>query len=580
MAEAFTKTDQAILGEGRSGAPLVYGDFTLYEISIESPSRLGVPLFLNHESMFVQLDIFEDLFSNVLKGDYIFKDTQGWAETIPLIGDETLVVSYSTPGSEGTQADTQSQDSDSQIASEEVIYQRFKVYDCVEIGTGERLKIYKLSLISEEYMFSKKMKISRGYKGQSYSYMVKDIMKKLNKENTYLNKKLYVEETLSQQNVIIPNWTPLQAINFCASRSLSADIVPVEQEEGDDNPPPTARPVGSLFVFYEKFGTGFFYESIESMILKQKSKGNIPLYQYRPKLTDNAIFSAQIQYFTVEQFDVGSSFKTLENLGRGMFGSRLIAYDPIRMKYEDIKYDYYEKTEDDVNETHDQDSGVTTTTTNVEQADDSRRIFSNFIATDVSAIDFKPNKLISNKSDYVGSNNASVKLATTTHAHDAMFVAPPRAQAPDFTTRYSTIGVKNTSFQDQESKQNNVENWLLQRQAQISEFGNIIVSFTVPGNTSRHVGDLIRFEVPSHIPEDDEELGSVQIGHQLYSGYYLIKNIRHIITKNKFEMDVELIKNSFAKRIPGQESDLNVGLDQAKSGSRMSEDGTRIIGGL
>ena len=254
--------------------------------------------------------------------------------------------------------------------------------------------------------------------------------------------------------------------------------MPVEQEEGDDNPPPTARPVGSLFVFYEKFGTGFFYESIESMILKQKSKGNIPLYQYRPKLTDNAIFSAQIQYFTVEQFDVGSSFKTLENLGRGMFGSRLIAYDPIRMKYEDIKYDYYEKTEDDVNETHDQDSGVTTTTTNVEQADDSRRIFSNFIATDVSAIDFKPNKLISNKSDYVGSNNASVKLATTTHAHDAMFVAPPRAQAPDFTTRYSTIGVKNTSFQDQESKQNNVENWLLQRQAQKSEFGNIIESFT------------------------------------------------------------------------------------------------------
>ena len=410
--------------------------------------------------------------------------------------------------------------------------------------------------------------------------MVKDIMKKLNKENTYLNKKLYVEETLSQQNVIIPNWTPLQAINFCASRSLSADIVPVEQEEGDDNPPPTARPVGSLFVFYEKFGPGFFYESIESMILKQKSKGNIPLYQYRPKLTDNAIFSAQIQYFTVEQFDVGSSFKTLENLGRGMFGSRLIAYDPIRMKYEDIKYDYYEKTEDDVNETHDQDSGVTTTTTNVEQADDSRRIFSNFIATDVSAIDFKPNKLISNKSDYVGSNNASVKLATTTHAHDAMFVAPPRAQAPDFTTRYSTIGVKNTSFQDQESKQNNVENWLLQRQAQISEFGNIIVSFTVPGYTSRHVGDLIRFEVPSHIPEDDEELGSVQIGHQLYSGYYLISKIRHIITKDGFEMDLELIKNSFAKRIPGQESDLDVGLDQARSGSRMSADGTRIVGGL
>ena len=91
---------------------------------------------------------------------------------------------------------------------------------------------------------------------------------------------------------------------------------------------------------------------------------------------------------------------------------------------------------------------------------------------------------------------------------------------------------------------------LLQRQAQMSEFGNIIVTFTVPGNTSRHVGDLIRFEVPSHI----DAAPIVQVGHQLYSGYYLISKIRHIIKKSGFEMDLELIKNSFAKRIPGQET--------------------------
>ena len=111
-----------------------------------------------------------------------------------------------------------------------------------------------------------------------------------------------------------------------------------------------------------------------------------------------------------------------------------------------------------------------------------------------------------------------------------------------------------STFKDKEAKQNNVEKWLLQRQAQVSEFGNIIVTFTVPGNTSRHVGDLIRFEVPSHIPQDSSQLSSVQIGHQLYSGYYLISKIRHRIWKEdrntRFEMDVELIKNSFAKRLP------------------------------
>ena len=557
-----TKTDQAIL-EGGMYAPIVHGDFILYEVSIHSPSNPGAPLELEHESIFQELNIYEDLFSNMLKGTFTFLDTQGWAEMIPLIGDETLVISYSTPGGQGTQVDTKSQDSASQTASEEITRQRFKVYDCIEIGAEERTKIYMLSLVSEEYMFSKKMKISKGYKGRSYSYMTKDIMKKLNKESEHLNKEVYIEETLSDQNVIVPNWTPFQAINFFASRSLSADVESMEQDEGSNNPSPTARPIGSLFVFYEKFGTGFFYESIESMILKQKAKGNLPLYQYRPKLAQNTSLNPALQYFTVEQFEITNSFKTLENLGHGMFGSRLIAYDPIRMKYEEIKYDYYEKTANDVSETINQGTGTTTTTPNVEQADDARRVFSDFVSTDISAIDSKPNKLISSKSDYVGSNNASVKLATTTHAHDAMFVAPPATVIREFAgggrgdvevKLSSTIGVTKKTFKDQGAKQNNVEKWLLQRQAQVSEFGNIIVTFTVPGNTSRHVGDLIRFEVPSLIPQDSSELTSVQVGHQLYSGYYLISKIRHIIKKDGFEMDLELIKNSFAKRIPGQET--------------------------
>ena len=543
-----TQTDKAIL-EGGLSAPLVSGDFRLLEVSIHSPSNLGNPLELNHDTIFVELNIFEDLFSNVLKGTFTFLDTQGWAEIIPLIGDETLVISYSSPGGGGTQVDIQSQDPDSQTASEEISKQRFKVYDCVEVGTGDRTKIYQLSLVSEEYMFSKKTKVSRGYKGRSYSYITKDIMKKLNREFIGENhKELYIEETLSPQNVIIPNWTPFQAINFCASRSLSADSKPVEQDEGSTNPSPVARPAGSLFVFYEKFGTGFFYESIESMILKQKISENLPLYQYRPKVAEGTTLSSPLQYFSVEKFEIASSFKTLENLGHGMFGSRLIAYDPIRMKYDEVKYDYHEKTANDTSESHDLNTGATTSTPSVEQADDSQRVFSDFVSTDMSAIDNKPNKLISSKSAYVGSNNASIKLATTTKDHDILFVAPP----DDVTNLYGKISKKKT-FKDQGAKSNRVEDWLLQRQAQVSEFGNIIVTFTVPGNTSRHVGDLIRFEVPTNIPDDSSEIGTVQIGHQLYSGYYLVSKIRHIIKKDgNFEMDLELIKNTFAKRIPGQ----------------------------
>ena len=177
---ATPKIDQAIL-EGGLGAPIVHGDFRLYEISIESPSNPGALLYLDSPTVFQELNIFEDLFSNVLKGTFTFLDTQGWAENIPLIGDETLTISYTTPGGQGTQVDVESEDPDSQTASEEITKQRFKVYDCIEAGIGEKGKIYELSLVSEEYMFNKKMKISKGYKGMRYDEMVTDVMKKLNK---------------------------------------------------------------------------------------------------------------------------------------------------------------------------------------------------------------------------------------------------------------------------------------------------------------------------------------------------------------------------------------------------------------
>jgi len=310
-------------------------------------------------------------------------------------------------------------------------------------------------------------------------------------------------------------------------------------------------------VFYEKLGTGFFYESIETMIGKQKSQENIPLYQYTPKIAGNREESLGISYFGVDQFEVVSSFKTLENLQHGLFGSTLITYDPLRMKYDKVKYDYHHSTVKE-KEVRDEQTGVTEVSTEADsQVDDTNRRFHDFIATDISASDFKQNKLISSKSDLIGSNDTVIKLATTTRDHE-VFNAPggtsgPAGQFPNETS----IGVSLKTFKDQAARSNRVEDWLLQRQAQINEFGSIVVTFSVPGNSSRHVGDLVRFEIPTTIPDDDPNLMGVPLGHQLYSGYYIVSKVRHIITADGYQTDIELIKNSFAKRLPGQEAELS-----------------------
>jgi len=550
MAE--TQVD-SILSRPNYNSPREEGEFYLLDCSIHSPSG-GPPVPLNSPGRLVDLNIYEDLFSNVLKGTLTMLDTQGLAETIPLIGDETLVLSFLTPGGEGTQTTVESTNRESQTAAEEAISQRFKIYDCKETLIENRVKSYQLFFVSEEYIYSSKTKVSKGYSGQKYSFIVKDALNKINKNiKSDFRKNFYIEETSTPQNVIVPNWSPLQAINFCASRSLSDDATPQDQTNASANPSP--RALGSLFVFYEKLGTGFFYESIETMIGKQKSQDNIPLYQYTPKLLENT--NLTINYFGVDKFEVMSNFKTLENLKQGMFGSTLITYDPLRMKYDKVKYDYHHSTVKEKEEI-DELTGVTEVTTEADsQVDDTNRRFHDFIATDISASDFKQNKLISSKSDLIGSNDTVIKLATTTRDHE-VFNAPggtsgPAGQFPNETS----IGVSLKTFKDQAARSNRVEDWLLQRQAQIQEFGSIVVNFSVPGNSSRHVGDLVRFEIPTTIPDDDPNLMGIPLGHQLYSGYYIISKVRHIIDSQGYQTDIELIKNSFAKRLPGQEEELS-----------------------
>ena len=539
-------------------SPMGGGSFVLRELSIMSPSSPAV-VHLNSPGVFEELNIYEDLFSNVLRGTFTFVDNQGLAETLPIIGDETLILSFSTPGA-GSKEEVEGEEDDleSGISSEEVFEQVFRIYDCIEDTTGEKAKFYKLFFVSQEYIMSTKSKISKGYNGTFYHQIVKDALKKINKTiSPQWQKKFFIEKTSTPQNVIVPNWTPFQAINFCASRSLSSSEEDTEIEASEKNQNPFAP--GSLFVFYEKLGTGFFYESIESMIIKQSTKKRIPLYQYTPK---GAIGnSVGVEFFGVDKYEFKSSFKTIENLGFGMYGSKLIAYDPIRMKYDEVKYDYYEKENNPTKETLDKKTGATTVETDLTQAkDDSQRIFADFIATDISPHDHMQNKLISSSSDLLGSNEASIKLATTTKDHDSMFVPPPPPNPEDVNAGVAVIanthiGVSSKTFKDRYAKPNKIENWLLQREMQLQEFGNIIITFNVAGNSARHVGDLIRFELPTAIAPD--EMGSVDIGHQLYSGYYIVSKIRHIITPTEYKTDLELIKNSFAKRIPGQTTEVS-----------------------
>ena len=58
-------------------SPMVGGTFVLYQCAIVSPSNPDNPVDFNSKWVFQELNIFEDLFSNVLRWTFTFKDNQG-----------------------------------------------------------------------------------------------------------------------------------------------------------------------------------------------------------------------------------------------------------------------------------------------------------------------------------------------------------------------------------------------------------------------------------------------------------------------------------------------------------------------
>ena len=95
MAKNETRTDNKLKSVDQT-SPMGGGSFILYQCQLVSPSNPTNPVEMNSIGVFQEMNIYEDLFSNVLRGTLRFLDNQGLAETLPIKGDDTLVISFTT----------------------------------------------------------------------------------------------------------------------------------------------------------------------------------------------------------------------------------------------------------------------------------------------------------------------------------------------------------------------------------------------------------------------------------------------------------------------------------------------------
>ena len=111
------------------------------------------------------------------------------------------------------------------------------------------------------------------------------------------------------------------------------------------------------------------------------------------------------------------------------------------------------------------------------------------------------------------------------------------------------------SFNESAIKTNHVERWMLQRDAQLQQMSNIKIRFSVAGDTSKHIGDLVEFKYPSFRSAGPGK----PLQHQLYSGKYLITAVEHAFSPTGFKTQLTLSKDTLATQLQGQKGVPNLG---------------------
>jgi len=190
------------------------GDIVIETVYLTSCSGFK----MNVKEQLASIVLYEDLFSNSLSGFITLIDALNLSKHMPIIGNETLNITFTTPGIESQQRKKIS-----------LALKVYKVSSKEKVGGSQNQVLLSLEFVGEEFFFNSGTKITKAYKNQPYSDMVRNIFYDYIIPNNEINPspttengkdKLIIFDTYGMKNIIIPNWSPLYSINFLASRAM------------------------------------------------------------------------------------------------------------------------------------------------------------------------------------------------------------------------------------------------------------------------------------------------------------------------------------------------------------------------
>lgn len=238
-----------------------------------------------------ELNIFEDIFSNTLSGNALFIDEHGGLTGIQFEGNEELTVELYIDH-----------------LSESVTTHKFFIYAITDyIRINDATSSFLLHFNSPEAIVNENTRVYKAFNG-SNSESVKNIFAYIGTE-----KQIKIEATSGKFKFVMPSWTPFEAINWYAGRSISSVSS------------------GSYFLLYETLKSGFRFDCFETLVSDQE-----PVFEYR---YEPAGLKTVIKDLTnIKEYEIVQLVNTLE--GNGEHYTTLWSSDLTRKKIQKQRFEF------------------------------------------------------------------------------------------------------------------------------------------------------------------------------------------------------------------------------------------------
>lgn len=267
-------------------------DFRIISLSLISADGQ----YIDIRSITAELQIRQDMGLGFISGELVVVDATDLYSKMKLHGNEYIHIAIAEP-----------------IAGGVKINKAFRIFKVSARRASGNKQSYLISFVSDELITSNMSKVSKAYTNSKFSDVSRDIL------SNYLSipdKKIDIEETTEAVDVVIPNYSPLQTLAWCASRAFNGK--------------------SHCYLFYENLD-GFHFKSLHK-IYESKPIFKEPLL-YEAKNVDKVFM---MDKFSIDSFKSVKDFDMVKASSDGTLAMTLLGIDPFHQKVTKNEYNLEE----------------------------------------------------------------------------------------------------------------------------------------------------------------------------------------------------------------------------------------------